>query len=103
LLAGGKVPQDFGSGWFYEPTILVCPNQEVKTVQEEMFGPVLSALRFSDEEEAVACANNSRFGMGAGVFTRDVGRAIRVSKRIRSSIVWVTPTVLFRRDHLATR
>ncbi len=89
LLAGGKVPQGFTSGWYYEPTILACPNQEVKTVQEEMFGPVLSALRFSDEEEAIACANNTRYGLGAGVFTRDVGRAIRVSKRIRSGIVWV--------------
>jgi acyl-CoA reductase-like NAD-dependent aldehyde dehydrogenase len=89
LLAGGKAPRGLESGWYFEPTILACPNQDVKTVQEEMFGPVLSALRFSDEEEAVACANNSRFGLGAGVFTRDVGRAIRVSKRIRSGIVWV--------------
>jgi len=89
LLAGGKVPHGFTAGWYYEPTILACPNQNVKTVQEEMFGPVLSALRFHDEEEAIAHANNSRFGLGAGIFTRDVGRAIRVSKRIRSGIVWV--------------
>ncbi len=88
-MAGGKVPSGFEAGWYYEPTILACPDQDLKTVQEEMFGPVLSALRFSDEDEAVAYANNSRFGLGAGVFTRDVGRAIRVSKRIRSGIVWV--------------
>ena len=54
-----------------------------------MFGPVMSALKFSDEDEAVAFANDTRFGLGAGVFTRDVTRALRVSKRIRSGIVWV--------------
>ncbi len=89
LLSGGKQPQDPGRGWYYEPTILDCPDQTVKTVQEEMFGPVMSALSFSDEDEAVAFANDTRFGLGAGVFTKDVGRALRVSKRIRSGIVWV--------------
>jgi aldehyde dehydrogenase (NAD+) len=49
----------------------------------------MSALKFSDEDEAVAFANDTRFGLGAGVFTRDVARALRVSKRIRSGIVWV--------------
>ena len=89
LLAGGRVPAEFPEGWYYEPTILACPSQDVKTVQEEMFGPILSAMRFTEEEEAVSHANNTRFGLGAGVFTRDVGRAIRVSKRIHSGIVWV--------------
>ena len=61
----------------------------MKSVQEEMFGPVLSALSFAEEDEAVALANDTRFGLGAGVFTKDVARALRVSKRIRSGIVWV--------------
>ncbi len=89
LLSGGKQPEKPGRGWYYEPTILACPDQTVKTVQEEMFGPVMSALSFSDEDEAVAFANDTRFGLGAGVFTKDVARALRVSKRIRSGIVWV--------------
>jgi acyl-CoA reductase-like NAD-dependent aldehyde dehydrogenase len=89
LLHGGTRPEKPGQGWYYEPTILACPNQTVKTVQEEMFGPVMSALAFSDEDEAVAFANDTRFGLGAGVFTKDVSRALRVSKRIRSGIVWV--------------
>lgn len=89
LLAGGRVPAGFDRGWYYEPTILACPDQQVKTVQEEMFGPVLSALRFSEEDEAVSYANNTQFGLGAGVFTRNVGRAIRVSKAVHSGIVWV--------------
>ncbi len=89
LLHGGKQPEKSGRGWYYEPTILACPDQTVKTVQEEMFGPVMSALTFSEEDEAVAFANDTRFGLGAGVFTKDVARALRVSKRIRSGIVWV--------------
>ena len=89
LLTGGKQPQKLERGFYFEPTVLACPDQTVKTAQEEMFGPVLSALSFSDEDEAVAFANDTRFGLGAGVFTKDVGRALRVSKRIQSGIVWV--------------
>ena len=89
LLHGGRRPERPERGWYFEPTILACADQNVKTVQEEMFGPVMSALKFSDEDEAVAFANDTRFGLGAGVFTRDVTRALRVSKRIRSGIVWV--------------
>ena len=89
LLHGGRQPENPGRGFYYQPTVLDCPNQTVKTVQEEMFGPVLSALSFADEDEAVAFANDTRFGLGAGVFTKDVARALRVSKRIRSGIVWV--------------
>lgn len=89
LLHGGKRPDSLERGFYYEPTILACADQTVRTVQEEMFGPVLSALSFNDEDEAVAFANDTRFGLGAGVFTRDVARALRVTKRIRSGIVWV--------------
>lgn len=89
LLHGGSRPEMPGGGFYYQPTVLACPDQSVTTVQEEMFGPVLSALSFADEDEAVALANDSRYGLGAGVFTKDVARALRVSKRIRSGIVWV--------------
>ncbi len=89
LLHGGKSPAGFENGWYYMPTILDCPDQQIRTVQEEMFGPVLSALSFDTEEEAVALANDTQFGLAAGVFTRDVGRAIRVSDAILSGIVWV--------------
>ncbi|MFV2033230.1 MAG: aldehyde dehydrogenase family protein, partial [Gammaproteobacteria bacterium] len=57
--------------------------------REEMFGPVLSALSFDTEEEAIALANDSNFGLGAGIFTRDVARALRVSDAIHSGIIWV--------------
>ncbi len=86
---GGKQPEGFDKGYFYEPTILGCPDQNVETVQNEMFGPVLSALKFKDEEDGIAMANNTRFGLGAGVFTENLARAHRVSKKIRSGILWV--------------
>lgn len=89
LLHGGKRPEGFDTGWYYTPTILDCPNQQVRTVREEMFGPVLSALSFDTEEEAIEMANSSKFGLGSGVFTENVGRALRVSDAIRSGIVWV--------------
>ena len=89
LLFGGKRPEGFDSGWYYSPTILDCPHQDIRTVREEMFGPVLSALSFDTEEEAIEMANNSDFGLGSGVFTSNVARAIRVSDAIRSGIVWV--------------
>ena len=89
LVHGGKQPNDLGNGWYYEPTIVDCPNQDLKVVRNELFGPVLSALSFSDEAEVIKAANDTRFGLAAGVFTRDVGKALRVTKQIRSGIVWV--------------
>jgi len=89
LLYGGKRPEGFDSGWYYSPTILDCPHQDIRTVREEMFGPVMSVLSFDTEEEGIEMANRSDFGLGSGVFTRDVARALRVSDAIRSGIVWV--------------
>lgn len=89
LLFGGKRPDGFDVGWYYTPTILDCPNQQVRTVREEMFGPILSALSFDTEEEAIELANSSDFGLGSGVFTSNVARALRVSDAIQSGIVWV--------------
>ncbi|MCY3770335.1 MAG: aldehyde dehydrogenase [Gammaproteobacteria bacterium] len=86
---GGKPPARFRKGYYFEPTILGCPSQEIETVQNEMFGPVLSALKFRDENDAIAMANDTRFGLGAGVFTENLARAHRVSARIRSGILWV--------------
>jgi len=89
LLYGGKQPDAFSKGYYFEPTILGCPHQDIETVQNEMFGPVLSALKFKDEDEGIAMANNTRFGLGAGVFTENLARAHRVSSKIRAGIVWV--------------
>jgi aldehyde dehydrogenase (NAD+) len=89
LVHGGRQPPALDKGWYYEPTIVDCPHQNLGIVQQELFGPVVSVLRFRDEHEALMLANSSRFGLAAGVFTRDVGRALRVTKALRSGIVWV--------------
>jgi aldehyde dehydrogenase (NAD+) len=76
-------------GRFAAPTILVDVAPEATIAQEEVFGPVLAVIPFADEDEAVAIANDSRFGLGAGVWTSDIGRAFRMSERIQSGTVWV--------------
>ena len=86
---GGCRPEGFEDGWYFQPTVLACPNQSVLSTQVELFGPVMSVLKFETEEEAVSLANDTEFGLGAGVFTSNVARAHRVSGAIRSGIVWV--------------
>ena len=89
LVHGGQQPAGMGDGWYYEPTIVACPDQRIGIVQRELFGPVVSALRFTDEAHALQLANDTRFGLAAGVFTADIGRALRITKGLRSGIVWV--------------
>jgi len=89
LRYGGNTPPGLETGWYIEPTIVDCPHQDISIVRKELFGPVVSALGFKDETEALMLANDTNFGLASGVFTRDVGRALRVSKAIRAGIVWV--------------
>ena len=89
LHTGGRRPGGCDAGWYYEPTILGCPNQAIRSTRVELFGPVMSVIPFGTEDEGVALANDTEFGLGAGVFTRDVARAHRVAAAIRSGIVWV--------------
>ena len=89
ILYGGARPSGLDTGWYIEPTIVDCPSQEIGVVRNELFGPVVSALAFHSEEEALFMANDTNFGLASGIFTRDVGRALRVSGAIRAGIVWV--------------
>ena len=89
VLYGGARPSGLDTGWYIEPTIVDCPSQEIGIVRNELFGPVVSALAFRSEEEALSMANDTNFGLASGIFTRDVGRALRVSGAIRAGIVWV--------------
>ena len=89
LLHGGKRPAELNHGLYYEPTIIECPRQDLRIVDTELFGPVLSVLRFRNEAEVIGLANDSRHGLAAGIFTRDGARALRVSRAIRAGIVWV--------------
>lgn len=87
--AGGRVPAGMDVGWYYEPTVLGCPDQSVASTQVELFGPVMSVLRFETEADGIDLANDTAFGLGAGVFTENLARAHRVSAAVRSGIVWV--------------
>lgn len=90
LLGGGPATRaECGKGWFVEPTVFADVSNKMRIAQEEVFGPVLSVIKFKDEDEALAIANDVRFGLGAGVWTSDIGRAFRMSQRIQAGTVWV--------------
>lgn len=89
-LLGGKPAQLQGnSGQFVEPTIFGDVDNSMRIAQEEVFGPVLSCIRFKDEDEAVRIANDSLYGLAAGIWTENVRRTIDMPKRLRVGMVWV--------------
>jgi aldehyde dehydrogenase (NAD+) len=77
------------SGNYMAPTLVACPNPDIETLKVEMFGPVMSLLPFDMEDEAIALANDTPYGLASGIFTRDVARAHRVSSRLRAGICWI--------------
>ena len=85
--AGGRRVGD--RGFFIEPTVFTNVKDEMKIAREEIFGPVLSVLKFSDMEELIRRANATTFGLAAAVWTRDIARAHEVAKRLRAGTVWV--------------
>ena len=89
LVFGGKPPSQLKEGWYFEPTLLDCANQEFDCVKTELFAPVISVIAFDTEEEAISMANDSDYGLGSGVFTENLARAHRVSAKIHSGIVWI--------------
>ncbi len=91
IACGGKVPEGeaLANGFYLEPTILTGVTNDMRIAQEEVFGPVLAVIKFHDEAEAVALANDSRYGLAACVWTKDSHRVNDVSKRLQAGIVWV--------------
>jgi len=91
LLTGGERPRGpaYDAGWFYKPTILSGLTNEARICQEEIFGPVLVALPFRDEAALIEQANDTVYGLAAGIWTRDYRRAWRVARRLEAGTVWI--------------
>ena len=89
LRFGGQEPHGFESGYYFSPTLVDCPSIDIETLKVEMFGPVMSMVAFDTEDEAVAMANDTVYGLGSGIFTNNLARAHRVSKNVQAGICWV--------------
>jgi acyl-CoA reductase-like NAD-dependent aldehyde dehydrogenase len=89
LVTGGGRPAGHQQGYFFEPTILADAGQQMRVVREEIFGPVLSALSWRDPDDLIRQANDSEFGLSAGVWTTNIKNAHRAAAALKAGTVWI--------------
>jgi len=95
LATGGGRPPHLKRGYFLEPTIFCNVANDSRIAREEIFGPVVSVIPFRDVDDAVRIANESTYGLGGAIYSRDTGRAIELAKRIRTGVVWINNGINF--------
>ena len=89
IITGGERVKEYNKGWYYQPTIIECHHHNLPVAENELFGPVLSVMKFTDEEEVTKMMNDNSYGLAAGIFTENNGVALRLSKNVRAGIVFV--------------
>ena len=89
LIAGGKKSMESSGGYYYEPTIFTKVKNNMRIAREEIFGPILSSINFNDSDEALRIANDSDYGLAAGIWTKDINVAHKMSKGLKAGTVYV--------------